>query len=241
MKGRAVPLTGERTVPGIPRENYWFQRHVAAYRFAERFARGRALDVGAGEGYGAAKLGRRMGTTVVAVEYDRSVAAHAAGTYPAVRLAVGDACHLPVRDGSFDVVAAMQVLEHLFCADRFVASCARALRPGGVFVLSTPNRPTFSPDGVLNPFHVYEYEASELRALLSTRFGSVELYGLRHRGRLRFADAALREPLQRRLIRAGYDGLPGAQRGLLRSARPRHFRVTTETEGALDLLAVCRA
>ena len=34
METSGLPLTGERTVPGVPEENYWFRRHEVAYRFA---------------------------------------------------------------------------------------------------------------------------------------------------------------------------------------------------------------
>jgi hypothetical protein len=41
-----LPLTGERTVPGIWHENYWFRRHEAAYAFASGLVHGRVLEVG---------------------------------------------------------------------------------------------------------------------------------------------------------------------------------------------------
>ena len=51
----ALPVTGERTVPGLPHENYWFRRHEAAYvALAPRCADARVLEAGCGEGYGAA-------------------------------------------------------------------------------------------------------------------------------------------------------------------------------------------
>src|SRR5947209_19040785 len=52
-----LPLTGERTAPGIPEENYWFQRHGVAYDYVARFVRGaRVLAAGSGEGYGTDRL-----------------------------------------------------------------------------------------------------------------------------------------------------------------------------------------
>src|SRR2546423_14908119 len=85
----ALPLTGERTLPGVPEENYWFRRHEAAYRFAAARAGPTVLDVGCGEGDGAAMLGRQG--PVVAMELDASTAGHVARRYPELRAGRADA------------------------------------------------------------------------------------------------------------------------------------------------------
>ncbi|MCA1726313.1 MAG: class I SAM-dependent methyltransferase [Actinobacteria bacterium] len=239
LVGHPLPLTGERTLPGIPGENYWFQRHVAAYRFAARTVSGRILDVGSGEGYGAASLagsGR-----VVAMENDAEVASHAARSYPSLVVVVADACHLPAADGSVDAVVSLQVLEHLYCADRFVAACRGALHPGGVLVLSTPNRVTFSPDGVLNPFHVYEYDTEELASLLRLHFGEVRMLGLRHGPRLSLRERADGRSLPAELMATPFESLSPARQRLVRSVTARDFRMSgRRVDSALDLVAVCR-
>jgi 2-polyprenyl-3-methyl-5-hydroxy-6-metoxy-1,4-benzoquinol methylase len=67
----SLPLTGERTVPGIPEENYWFRRHEVAYRFALPLVAGkRVLEVGCGEGYGTSLLASSA-SHVVGLDYDR--------------------------------------------------------------------------------------------------------------------------------------------------------------------------
>src|SRR4051812_178134 len=71
-----LPLTGERTVPGIPAENYWFRRHEAAYEFALSHVRGRVLEVGCGEGYGTAVLATAA-DAVLGIDYDQLTIAHA--------------------------------------------------------------------------------------------------------------------------------------------------------------------
>lgn len=51
-----------------------------------------------------------------------------------------DACApLPFQDGAFDVVLSMEGIEHFEHQAGFVRECARVLRPGGWFVLTTPN------------------------------------------------------------------------------------------------------
>lgn len=235
IAGTALELTGERTLPGIPRENYWFRRHVAAYRFARRMASGWIVDAGAGEGYGAAILAGRG--SVVAVDLDAATARHAARRY-GVRAVQGDLCRLPLAEGSADALVALQVLEHIPCAVGFLESCRSVLRHGGVLVLSTPNRETF-PAGE-NPFHVHEYDAGELHGMLAGRFGDVRLLGVRHGRPLRMLDRALGEPVQHRLARTPYPSLPLWLRAILRTVRVRDFVISGDPVGALDLLAVCR-
>lgn len=168
----SLPLTGERTAPGITSENYWFRRHQAAYlQLRERVQGPRLLEVGAGEGYGAALLAERA-PTVLALDYDALAIAHLARRYPSLSAVRGNLAALPVAGASIDTVVALQVIEHVWDHPQFLAECARVLRPGGLLMLSTPNRLTFSPgagpsDKPLNPFHTHEFTAAELRRLVA--------------------------------------------------------------------------
>jgi SAM-dependent methyltransferase len=182
-----LALTGERTVPGIPEENYWFRRHQAAYlRLVDRCAGARVLEAGCGEGYGAALLARAA-RLVVGLDYDAITAAHVAARYPQVHVVRGNLVHLPLPDGALDVVANLQVIEHLWDQEAFVAECARVLRPAGTLLITTPNRITFSPgrDTPLNPFHTRELSAAELAGLLERDFVVTRMMGLGHGPRLR--------------------------------------------------------
>jgi SAM-dependent methyltransferase len=175
-------VTGERTVPGLAQENYWFRRHEAAYAAVGPLCPGlRVLDAGCGEGYGAAAARQAGATAVVALDYDGWAVERAARVYglPAVR---GNLVALPFADDAFDLVLSLQTLEHVWDQPRFVAECARVLRPGGRLALSTPNRLTF-PSG--NPFHAREVDVRELRALAESGPFRVEtLLGLRHGDRI---------------------------------------------------------
>lgn len=178
----SLPLTGERTVPGLLQENYWFRRHEAAYAAAAvRCRGGRVLEAGAGEGYGAAAIHAAGAATVVALDYDAAAADHVRATYglPTVR---GNLVALPFTDGAFDAVLSLQTIEHLWDQAGFVAECARVLTPGGRLVLTTPNRATFPPG---NPFHSRELTAAELTSLVGDTPLRVEaLLGFRHGPRL---------------------------------------------------------
>jgi SAM-dependent methyltransferase len=179
----ALPLTGERTIPGLAEENYWFRRHEVVYqRLRDRCAGLDVLEAGCGEGYGAdliADVARR----VVALDYDEATVTHVRARYPRVDVRHGNLAQLPLPDGSVDVVVNFQVIEHLWDQPQFVAECLRVLRPSGLLLMSTPNRVTFTPgsDTPINPFHTRELNARELTELLeSAGFALEAMAGVFH-------------------------------------------------------------
>lgn len=178
-----LALTGERTVPGIARENYWFRRHEVAYEFVgPRCSGARVLEAGSGEGYGADMISAHA-ASVTCVDYDRLTVEHTAARYPHLRVIEGNLIDLPLDADAVDVVVNFQVIEHLWDQPAFLRECARVLRPGGRLLISTPNRITFSPgrDTPLNPFHTRELDAGELAELI-TGAGLVveEMLGVHH-------------------------------------------------------------
>ncbi len=187
-----LTLTGERTIPDLDIENYWFRRHQVVYQRLATHCVGRdVLEAGCGEGYGAnliAETARR----VVAVDYDEAAVAHVRGRYPRVEVMQANLAVLPLPNASMDVVVNFQVIEHLWDQTQFVKECARVLRPSGLLMMSTPNRITFSPgrDTPINPFHTRELNADELTELLvDAGFSQVAVSGLFHGARLREMDA----------------------------------------------------
>src|SRR5262245_37644245 len=188
----ALPLTGERTIPGLTEENYWFRRHEVVYeRLASRCAGLHVLEAGCGDGYGAdliAGVARR----VIGLDYDESAVAHVRARYPRVEMLHGNLAELPLPDGSVDVVVNFQVIEHLWDQPQFVAECLRVLRPEGLLLMSTPNRVTFSPgrDTPINPFHTRELNAAELTELLASAGFTLEsMLGVFHGRTLAELDA----------------------------------------------------
>lgn len=186
-----LALTGERTLPGIPEENYWFRRHEAAYEYLLPWCTGVVLEAGCGEGYGAAMLATTA-DLVVALDYDAPTTSHLARRYPELHPVRANLATLPLRSGTADVVASLQVIEHLRDQEGFLAECRRVLRPGGRLLVTTPNRLTFSPgcDTPLNPFHTRELAPSELDTVLRRAGFEVRtLAALHHGRRLRSLDA----------------------------------------------------
>lgn len=187
-----LPLTGERTVPGIAEENYWFRRHEIVYaRLLARCAGKTVLEAGSGEGYGANMIAD-VATEVIGLDYDASAVEHVRVRYPRVQMRHGNLAALPLAAESVDVVVNFQVIEHLWDQGQFIRECLRVLRPGGELLISTPNRITFSPgrDTPLNPFHTRELNADELTELLvDAGFRVTLLTGVHHGPTLKALDA----------------------------------------------------
>jgi SAM-dependent methyltransferase len=98
--------------------------------------RARAADLGSGAGAFAARL-RQLGCDVTAV--DRSPGAFQGGTaFRCLDLDRAD-FHSELGTGDFDLVVAVEVLEHLESPVAFLRNVARMLKPGGIAVLTTPN------------------------------------------------------------------------------------------------------
>lgn len=183
-----LPLTGERTVPDVEIENYWFQRHVVAYcHAATRSVGRRVVDAGSGEGYGSAMLGQ-VAASVTGIELVQPVVDHARRTYPDQAFVTADICDTGLPDAGTDVVVNLQVIEHLPDVGRFLAETRRILRPGGQLVVATPNRLTFTPHShqPTNIFHVEEFTAAELLARLTDvgDFEILRVLGLHHGPRI---------------------------------------------------------
>lgn len=245
-----LPLTGERTVPGVAEENYWFRRHEAAYlALARHCADAVVLEAGCGEGYGAELLAG-VARRVIAVDYDESATAHVRARYPRVGVLRANLVLLPVRSGVVDVVASFQVIEHLWDQGGFLAECRRVLRPGGALLITTPNRLTFSPglDVPLNPFHTRELAADELRELLVAAGLAVDFIGGLHHGeRLRELDAAHGGSFIEAQVAVVVGHLPGEASwpadllGEVASVRALDFEIhSDDVDLSLDLVAVAR-
>ena len=120
-----LPLTGERTIPGLDIENYWFRRHEVVYQRLSGRCTGRdVLEAGFGEGYGADLLAG-VARRVTGVDYDESAVAHVRARYPRVEVHHGNLAALPLPEASVDVVVNFQVIEHLWDQSQFVAECRR--------------------------------------------------------------------------------------------------------------------
>src|SRR6476646_3959445 len=79
-----LALTGERTLPDVPEENYWYRRHLVVYEWiAQRVAGLDVVDVASGDGYGADVLATRA-RSVLGIEPNPEAFEHAVARYPRV-------------------------------------------------------------------------------------------------------------------------------------------------------------
>jgi 2-polyprenyl-3-methyl-5-hydroxy-6-metoxy-1,4-benzoquinol methylase len=237
-----LPLTGERTLPDVPEENYWFRRHLVVYEWIAAQTRGRrVVDMACGEGYGSDVLARTA-ASVVGVDANPEAHEHARLRYrrPNLRFerdlveGFSEPC---------DAVVFLQTIEHVQDPGAILDHFRSMLEPGGVAYVSTPNLLTLAPPGAEksdNPWHVKEYRAGEFRALCEAHFARVEMFGLFHARKLRAHELAIKFGWDRlhkrlRLTKPFYDRFTPA-------IAASDFRLKeSPLDRALDFLAICRA
>jgi SAM-dependent methyltransferase len=186
-----LALTGERTLPDVPEENYWFRRHLVVYEWIAARAHGRrVVDLACGEGYGSAVLARTA-RSVVGVDANPEAFDHARLKYRDVRF---ERNMIELWDGDVDCVVFLQTIEHVQDPDAVMERIRTLIGPRGVGYVSTPNVLTLAPAGAErsgNPWHVREYRAQEYRELCERHFGQVDLLGLFHARKLRLHELAI--------------------------------------------------
>jgi SAM-dependent methyltransferase len=238
-----LALDGERTLPDVPEENYWFRRHLVVYEWVARQVAGqRVIDMASGEGYGADVLARHA-SSVVGVEANPDAFEHARLRYARPKLRF-ERSMVEVYAEPCDAVVFLQTIEHVQDPGAVLEHFAAMLAPGGAVFVSTPNVLTLAPPGAersANPWHVREYRPEEFRALCAAHFTHVDLFGLFHARKLAAHQVAIEH--------LGWDAIH-ARLGLTRrfydrfvpaiSARDFALRRDRDLARALDLVAVLR-
>jgi SAM-dependent methyltransferase len=237
-------LTGERTLPDVPAENYWYRRHLAVYEWiGARVIGKRVLDMACGEGYGSEVLSRGA-ASVVGVDANPEAHEHARRRYERQNLTFERGMvEMHGEPGSYDAVVFLQTIEHVQDPLAVLGHFRSLLAPGGVAYVSTPNLLTLAPAGAQksdNPWHLKEYRAAEFRELCEGAFEDVELFGLFHARKLRLHALALAcgwDTVHARLgiTKPFYDRFTPAI-----SSRDFVLREDRDLDGALDFVAVCR-
>jgi SAM-dependent methyltransferase len=248
--------TAQRVSARDASDNFVLARSVLAYREAARRIGGSVLEIGTGSGYGVEILAPKAAALVTV---DKHIPA--GGVMPPGGNVEFRRMRVPPIDlpsGVFDWVAAFQVIEHIGDDFLFLDEVARVLKPGGRFIVTTPNAPRSL---TRNPWHVREYTAGEFTSLVESRFGRVEAMGVfgderveeyyeRNRESVRRIERLdpldLQHRLPRWMLRLPYDvanrlnrrRLLARDEELTRSITPENYRLGPVGDRAFDLFYI---
>jgi SAM-dependent methyltransferase len=176
----SLVFTGERFLPECAGEMVY--EHWHRYLLAQQYVKGlRVLDVASGEGYGSHLLSQ-YASSVVGVDVSADAVAHATSRYPTTNLSyiTASCIQIPEPDASFDVIVSFETIEHILEHQAFLQEVDRLLAPGGLFIISSPNRPEYSDRiGYKNEFHVKELDRADLKTLLDPHFSAQRWFAQR--------------------------------------------------------------
>jgi ubiquinone/menaquinone biosynthesis C-methylase UbiE len=256
----AKVYTTEIASEQIASDNPIHQRLFKAYVVAEDYVKGDVLEVGCGEGRGVALL-MPHASTFTAVDKIKPVIDELQQKFPAgkfMSMNIPPLSGLP--DNTYDSIISFQVIEHIQDDFLFLKEIHRVLKPGGVALLTTPNRRMSLSR---NPWHIREYLPAELTALAKKIFAHVEMKGITGNEKVmtyyqenkrsveritRFDIFNLQHRLPAFILRMPYEILNRWNRNKLQSTDNRlvmnihheDYVVVDDATEALDLLLVVR-
>jgi ubiquinone/menaquinone biosynthesis C-methylase UbiE len=256
----ASVYTTEIASESIPSDNPIHQRLLKAYVLAAELVNGNLLEVGCGEGRGIDLLLPRV-TQYTAIDKIEPVIGKLTIKYPTAKFYSGNIPPLSVfADNSFDSIVSFQVIEHIEDDKLFLKEIHRVLKPGGIALLTTPNRPMSLSR---NPWHIREYTAQELTNLAMQYFREVTMKGVTGNGKvmeyyernkksvarlMRWDILDLQHKLPAVVLRMPYEFMNRMNRNRLKdssdelvlSIRHEDYLLTEAASEALDLFLIAR-
>ena len=253
-------FTTEITSESIPSDNPIHQRLLKAYVLAQDFVHGEVLEVGCGEGRGIDLIIDKC-KSYTAIDKIEPVIDQLRKKYPFGKFLSGNIPPLTqFSDNSFDRIFSFQVIEHIEDDHLFLSEINRILKPGGIALITTPNRPRSLSR---NPWHTREYTAQELSDLAKNYFSSVEMKGITGNEKIqqyyernkksvdrimRFDVLDLQHKLPASVLRVPYELLNRLNRNKLKdtadelvmSIRHEDYLLTDAAETALDLFLIAK-
>jgi 2-polyprenyl-3-methyl-5-hydroxy-6-metoxy-1,4-benzoquinol methylase len=177
----AKVFTTEITSDQITSDNPIHQRLFKAYVVAQDYIRGNVLEVGCGEGRGVRTLIDKS-ESFTAVDKIKPLIDHLQKKFPAGKFV---SMNIPPLSGlennAYDSIVSFQVIEHIDDDTLFLKEIHRVLKPGGIALITTPNR---KMSLTRNPWHIREYLPKELETLARKIFPTVEMKGITGNGKV---------------------------------------------------------
>ena len=133
--------------------------------------KGNIIELGSGEGYGIQMLAPLAKRYLAVDKFDTDISGHANVEFRKQLLP----SLAGIADNSFDFAVTFQVIEHIQDDKTFINEIHRVLKPGGMLLLTTPNR---LMSLTRNPWHIREYTAAELATVVCKSFSKVEVKGV---------------------------------------------------------------
>jgi ubiquinone/menaquinone biosynthesis C-methylase UbiE len=138
----------------------------------------RVLDIACGYGFGSARLAGSV-REVVGADLDEATICRVTERYAALAnlsFTAANALAMPFADASFDAVVSFETIEHLE-APLFLSEVRRVLKPGGLFIMSTPQNAIGHVP--VNPHHVIEYSLAGIQAVVAPFFQILKSIGIK--------------------------------------------------------------
>lgn len=154
--------------------------HMHRYQFAIPYTEGKnVLDIASGEGYGSQILATKA-KSVLGIDISTEAIEYAKNTYtnPNLHFKVGSCVHFDTEQ-TFETIVSFETLEHVSREDQelFLAEIKKHLAPGGITIISTPNKSEYSTKRHFkNPYHIHELETPDYIDFLKKYFKNVLLY-----------------------------------------------------------------
>ncbi len=176
-----MEATGERFIPESM-DGQIAAEHLIRYNMVCQLLdlRGKTvLDIASGSGYGTNLLAKSA-LRAFGVDISQEAVEYSSNRYQRDNLTylVGSCLDIPLDADNVDVVVSFETIEHFENHDRFMSEIQRVLRPGGVLIMSSPNKRLYTDiPQTHNPYHVHELYTSEFRTMIQSSFTHALFFG----------------------------------------------------------------
>ena len=164
-------------------EQYGHLMHLASYNFAVKYVKNKSvLDYGCGTGYGTFKLAEQA-TYVIGIDISLEAINYAKLNYSSNNINFITNSNFERKNfiEKFDVITSFQVIEHVKNEENYLKSIYNLLKPGGIFLLTTPNKKNRLFPFIQKPWNIYhlkEYNATDLKSILQQHYQSVKILNI---------------------------------------------------------------